>query len=40
MPPVVRWETDHEVEPGTDEHRLLHEFLVPRDWADVVPPTA
>ncbi len=40
LPPVVRWETDHEVEPGTEEHRLLHEFLVPRDWADVVPPTA
>ncbi len=40
LPPLVRWETDHEVEPGTDEHRLLHEFLVPRDWADVVPPTA
>ena len=40
LPPVVRWETDHEVEPGTDEHRLLHEFLVPRNWADVVPPTA
>lgn len=33
LPPLVRWETDHETTPGTPEHRLLTEFLVPRDWA-------
>lgn len=33
LPPLVRWETDHETEPGTEEHRLLTEFLVPREWA-------
>lgn len=34
LPPLVRWETDHEPAPGTPEHRLITEVLVPRDWAD------
>lgn len=32
LPPLVRWEYDHEPEAGSDEARLLEEFLVPRDW--------
>ena len=32
LPPLVRWEYDHHPEAGTDEARLLEEFLVPRDW--------
>ena len=34
LPPLVRWEYDHEPEPGSAEARLLEEFLVPRDWLD------
>ena len=33
LPPLVRWVTDHEVDEGTPEHRLLSYYLVPRDWA-------
>ncbi|TSE33127.1 oxygen-dependent coproporphyrinogen oxidase [Tepidimonas taiwanensis] len=32
MPPLVRWAYDERPAPGTPEHRLLTEFLVPRDW--------
>jgi len=34
LPPLVRWEYDHDPEPGSAEARLLEEFLVPRDWLD------
>ena len=32
MPPLVRWAYNETPAPGTPEHRLLHEFLVRRDW--------
>jgi len=32
MPPLVRWAYQETPAPGTPEHRLVHEFLVPRDW--------
>lgn len=32
MPPLVAWRYDHHPEPGSEEERLLREFLVPRDW--------
>jgi coproporphyrinogen III oxidase len=32
LPPLVRWEYDHQPEPGSAEAQLLEEFLVPRDW--------
>ena len=34
LPPLVRWEYDHQPEPGSPEARLIDEFLVPRDWLD------
>jgi len=33
MPPLVSWSYNHQPEPGSAEHRLYSEFLVPRDWA-------
>jgi coproporphyrinogen III oxidase len=33
MPPLVKWSYQYAPEPGTEEARLLEEFLVPRDWA-------
>ncbi len=32
LPPTVSWRYDWQAEPGTDEHRLTEEFLMPRDW--------
>ena len=32
MPPLVRWAYNEKPVPGTPEHRLVHEFLVRRDW--------
>ena len=32
MPPLVKWEYDYQAEPGSDEEKLLTEFLVNRDW--------
>jgi coproporphyrinogen III oxidase len=32
LPPLVRWEYDHQPEPGSPEAKLLEEYLVPRDW--------
>lgn len=32
MPPRVQWRYAHEPEPGSDEARLVTDFLVPRDW--------
>jgi len=32
MPPKAAWEYRVEPEPGSAEHALLDEFLVPRDW--------
>ncbi len=32
MPPLVRWAYNEQPAPGTPEHRLVHEFLVRRDW--------
>jgi len=32
MPPLVRWAYNERPAPGTPEHRLVHEFLVRRDW--------
>lgn len=32
MPPLVRWAYQETPAPGTPEHRLVHEFLVRRDW--------
>ena len=33
MPPLVSWSYNRQPEPGSAEHRLYSEFLVPRDWA-------
>lgn len=32
LPPEVSWLYQYAPEPGTEEARLLEEFLVPRDW--------
>jgi coproporphyrinogen III oxidase len=32
MPPLVRWAYSERPQPGTPEYRLVHEFLVRRDW--------
>ncbi len=32
MPPLVRWAYNERPQPGTPEYRLVHEFLVRRDW--------
>lgn len=32
LPPHVQWRYDHHPEPGSDEARLLTEFLPKRDW--------
>ncbi len=34
MPPSVRFEYDWKPEPGSEEERLLREFLPPRDWLE------
>ncbi|GAM71024.1 coproporphyrinogen III oxidase [Vibrio sp. JCM 19236] len=32
MPPLARWEYNHQVEPGSHEDKLYKEFLSPREW--------
>lgn len=32
MPPTVQWRYDHHPAPGSNEARLLTDFLPPRDW--------
>ncbi|MCL4105998.1 UNVERIFIED_CONTAM: hypothetical protein GTU68_058304 [Idotea baltica] len=32
MPPLVRWEYDLQIEPGTPEHKLTDYYLQGRDW--------
>lgn len=32
LPPTVRWGYDWQPQPGSEEARLLEEFLPPRDW--------
>lgn len=32
MPPLVRWAYNERPQPGSPEYRLIHEFLVRRDW--------
>ncbi|WP_370642785.1 oxygen-dependent coproporphyrinogen oxidase [Ectothiorhodospira sp. 9905] len=32
MPPLVRWEYNHQAKPGTPEAELVERFLQPRDW--------
>ncbi|TVP89277.1 MAG: oxygen-dependent coproporphyrinogen oxidase [Pseudomonadaceae bacterium] len=32
LPPTVRWGYNWEAEPGSEEARLVEEFLPPRDW--------
>lgn len=32
MPPLVSWEYDYQAESGTEEDRLLKEFLINRNW--------
>ncbi|MCL5043537.1 MAG: oxygen-dependent coproporphyrinogen oxidase [Gammaproteobacteria bacterium] len=32
LPPTVRWAYNWEPEPGSEEARLVEEFLPPRDW--------
>jgi coproporphyrinogen III oxidase len=32
MPPLVRWEYDLQIEPGTPEHELTAHYLQGRDW--------
>lgn len=32
LPPKVQWRYGHEPEPGSEEARLLTDFLPPRDW--------
>jgi len=34
MPPTVHWRYEAVPEPGTEEARLLSDFLRPRDWLD------
>lgn len=35
LPPRVQWRYGHEPEPGSEEARLLSDFLPPRDWLTV-----
>ena len=32
LPPQVQWQYNRKPEPGTEEARLVEEFLTPRDW--------
>ena len=32
LPPLVRWEYGYAPDEGTDEARLMSDFLRPRDW--------
>ena len=32
LPPLVSWEYKHEAKEGSDEAKLLNEFLVVKDW--------
>ena len=32
LPPVVRWDYDWQPEAGTEEEKLVKEFLVPKEW--------
>jgi len=32
LPPTVRWSYEWSPTPGTEEARLLTDFLPPRDW--------
>jgi coproporphyrinogen III oxidase len=32
MPPLVRWEYDRQVEPGSPEDELYRKFLARREW--------
>jgi coproporphyrinogen III oxidase len=34
LPPVVRWNYDYRMEPGSREAELLDVYLKPRDWAE------
>lgn len=34
LPPRVQWQYNRKEEPGSDEARLVDEFLTPRDWLD------
>lgn len=34
LPPLVRWEYNFEPQPGSEEERLMREFLTPRPWLD------
>lgn len=33
LPPVVRWEYEYQVRPGSPESELTEHYLKPRDWA-------
>ena len=35
LPPQVQWQYNRKPEPGTEEARLVEEFLTPRDWLNV-----
>ena len=35
LPPLVRWEYGYSPAPGSDEARLMSDFLTPRDWLGV-----
>ncbi len=35
LPPAVTWRYNWQAEPGSDEERLVDEFLKPRDWLSV-----
>ena len=32
LPPVVKWGYNWQPEPGTPEHKLYTDYLIPRDW--------
>ncbi len=34
LPPRVQWQYNRKEEPGSDEARLVEEFLTPRDWLE------
>ena len=36
LPPLVRWDYDHQPAPGSPEARLHDVFLKPRDWANEI----
>jgi len=32
MPPMVAWEYRADPQPGSEEAKLLSDFIIPKDW--------